>query len=272
MNSKQLSLLILLTAANFTTQSPLSPVTPSSTVIGIPTISITTSSVCNVEGSPELNFTAGGFLPVGTYSYVDPLQCQYVCATTTPCQFFSWNTTPSAFNNGNCQLWSPASDPLGFPGGVKPGNTSVFFSSKIGVSCYNVVHVNSTESVPFRAEEGVWVNTAVDDCGIEGTATDAWNQNMEYTFNYTSILTCQQECDTEEGCLSYSWNTNTTGDNCAFTYAWVAGSIIPGKTGVYFSDATRVTSNPCFSNAPFGTTKTTTRELDSGERKLKARF
>ena len=66
-------------------------------------------------------------------------------------------------------------------------------------------------------------------------------------------MTCQQMCDTEDGCISYGYDTNAKEGNCAMSYQWVAGAVTPGKTGVWFSDGTRKTGYKCFDDRPFGT-------------------
>jgi hypothetical protein len=171
----------------------------------------------------------------------------YSCQTTTFCQAYSWNTSADAFADGNCRLWAGA---LGDIGIVPDNETGTFFSGKYG-GCNSVVVVNSTSSVPFGPEDGVYVNTAVDDCSIEGTASNQYSRSSEGSYTYDSVLTCQSECDTVDGCTSYSW-TPITG-SCQFWYSWVAGEIVPGETGTYFSDGLRKTGNPCYSNKPFGT-------------------
>ena len=61
-------------------------------------------------------------------------------------------------------------------------------------------------SAPFYGEDALCINRAVYDCGSERTATAEYEQYNEYSFNYSSILTCQDECETEDGCVSYSYD------------------------------------------------------------------
>jgi hypothetical protein len=107
-------------------------------------------------------------------------------------------------------------------------------------------------SAPFYGEDGLYINRAVYDCGIEGTATPEYESYNEYSFNYSSILTCQDECDTEDGCISYSYDYKATDGNCRMHYQWIAGRLSVGNTGVFFSDGSRKTGYKCFDKKAFG--------------------
>ncbi|RDL32080.1 uncharacterized protein BP5553_09482 [Venustampulla echinocandica] len=218
--------------------------TPTPTIVGLPAIATITNTNCNVEGS----LPAESIPYHNEMSYYDPLQCMYACMQTTFCQSYSWNTTDAAFNNRNCFLYSSAGIP-GLP--VVAGETGVFFSGKSS-SCYKVAPPKKMTSKPFAGERGVYVNTAVSDCGIEGSLASSAGTSPPANYRYDSVLDCQALCDSENGCTSYSWDTNTTGNNCAYSYAWLAGRIVPGRTGVYWSEGAEKTGYPCFSDKPVG--------------------
>lgn len=218
--------------------------TPTSTMVGLPAITSTTNALCNIEGSFATSTTTPQHYIGGQF---DVLDCMYTCQVTTFCQAYSWNMSDSAFADGNnCGLWAGGLAAIS----IDRGSTGLFFSAK-SAGCNSVVKINSTSSVPFIPEKNVWVNTAVDDCSIEGTASDHYLRSSEGSYIYDSVLTCQKECDTVDGCTSYSWTPST--GSCRFWYSWLAGEITPGETGVYFSDGLRKTGNPCYSDKPFGT-------------------
>jgi hypothetical protein len=74
-----------------------------------------------------------------------------------------------------------------------------YFSGKDGCSDVVLAH-NRNISAAFYGEEGLYNNRVVYDCGIEGTAVPEDENDEEYGFNYSSILTCQNVCDTEDAC------------------------------------------------------------------------
>jgi hypothetical protein len=115
-----------------------------------------------------------------------------------------------------------------------PSNSSgVYFSTR--GDCISVVpSYNSNISAPFYGEDGLYINRAVHDCGIEGTANAEYQRYNEFAFNYSSILTCQDECDTEDGCISYSYDYGASDGNCRMYYQWIAGVVTLGNTEVRF--------------------------------------
>ncbi|KAE9364378.1 hypothetical protein N431DRAFT_421305 [Stipitochalara longipes BDJ] len=243
-------LLLLTTWAQVTTQTVLDPVSstrilhPTSTVIGLPAVTTTSTSVCNVQASiPEEIQERHS---QGVLSEFTPMACLYRCLTTTSCYSWSWNSSAAALNNSNCRMWSAD------VGEFTPSNTTgVYFSVRDG--CIGVVPAYTRNiSAPFYGEDGLYINRAVYDCGIEGTATAEYEYYNEYSFNYSSILTCQDECDTEDGCISYSYDYGAKDGNCRMHYQWIAGRIAVGNTGVFFSDGSRKTGYKCFAPKPFG--------------------
>lgn len=248
----KISLLLLATLANALPQTPTTPSntptdTPTPTIIGLPAITSITNSDCNNEGYAPTSSTTPYHSLGFTY---DVLSCVYGCQITTYCISYSWNTSSAAFASGtNCGFWNGFLDGIGF---IPSPGTGAFFSNKYAAGgvypgCYGVEKVNSTSSTPFPPEEGVWVNTGVDDCSIQGTATADYGQGEEGSYTYGSVLTCQEECNTVDGCTSYSWTPGT--GSCQFSYSWVAGEIVPGETGTWFSDAQAKTGNACYSNS-----------------------
>jgi hypothetical protein len=138
-------------------------------------------------------------------------------------------------------------------GEFTPSNTSgVYFSVRDG--CIGVVPAyNRNISAPFYGEDGLYINHAVYDCGIEGTANAEYERYSEYAFNYSSILTCQDECDTEDGCISYSYDYGASDGNCRMHYQWTAGLVTPVQnTGVFYSDGSRKAGYKCFATKLFG--------------------
>jgi hypothetical protein len=242
--------LLLMAWARLTIQEVLEPSSttrilhPTSTIIGLPAVTTINTSSCNVQASipesdPRKNFE-------GTSEFT-PMACLYRCLVTTSCQYWSWNSSAAALNNSNCMMWRTG------PENLTPSNTSgLYFSSKRG-NCVGVVPAyNLNISAPFYGEDGLYINRAVYDCGIEGTATPEYERYNEYSFNYSSILTCQDECDTEDGCISYSYDYGAKDGNCRMHYQWIAGRVSVGNTGIFFSDGSRKTGYKCFSNKPFG--------------------
>jgi hypothetical protein len=86
-------------------------------------------------------------------------------------------------------------------------------------------------SAPLYSEDGLYINRAVHDCGIEGTANAECERYNEYSFNRSSILTCQDECETEDGCISCSYDYGPKGGSCRMHYQWIAGRVSVGNTG-----------------------------------------
>jgi hypothetical protein len=246
----QLLVLLLMTWAQLTTQTVLDKASSTrilhatSIIIGLPAITTTSTSVCNVQASIPEEFQERH--SQGAFDEFTPMACLYRCLITTPCYSWSWNSSAAALNNSNCMMWSAD------VGDFTPSNTSqVFFSVRDG--CIGVVPAyNRNISAPFYGEDGLFINRAVYDCGIEGTATAEYESYNEYSFNYSSIATCQDECDTEDGCISYSYDYGAKNGNCRMYYQWIAGRIVVGNTGVFFSDASRKTGYKCFATKAFG--------------------
>lgn len=96
-------------------------------------------------------------------------------------------------------------------------------------------------SAPFYGEDALCINRAVYDCGSERTATAEYEQYNEYSFNYSSILTCRDEC------ISYSYDDGPKEGSCRMLYQWIAGRVSVGNTGgVFFSDGSRETDYKLF--------------------------
>jgi len=223
---------------SFAAASKIARDKPTSTIIGLPEITATHNENCNVQGSVP---------PSSTVQYTvetdyTVLQCMYTCLVTTFCQTYSWDASAST---NNCHLYASSISGLS----LTPGNSSTYFSAKYS-SCNAVSKKNSTSNIPFTPEKGIYVNTGVSDCGIEGTADEKYGGSNVGVHTYDSVLTCQRECDLEQNCTSYSWEPST--GRCVFEWYWVAGHVTPGKTGVWFSDAGGKTGNTCFSDKAFG--------------------
>ncbi|KAF4624643.1 hypothetical protein G7Y89_g13527 [Cudoniella acicularis] len=210
---------------------------PTSTIAGIPAITSTLNSECNIQG--HLPETTGSVVPYhSTQSFVTSIECMYACLSTTFCQAYSWNITSTSFNNKNCVLYGTSISELA----VVASNTDLFFSSKQG-SCFGVAPIQTLSTEPFAGEAGIYVNTAVNDCGVEGSSSTIPlpGQGGVSSYRYNSVMDCQALCNSENGCISYAWVTNTTGNNCAYSYTWLAGNIVEGKTGVYWSEGKQKT-------------------------------
>jgi hypothetical protein len=216
------------------------------TIIALPAVTTKSNSVdpnCNIQGSvnaSRFNLGHGGAI------YSTPLACEYDCDIITSCIMWSWNTSSAALTTGNCGHWPTDAT------SIIPGNTGVFFYYK-GSGCVGVQTPTYNASVPFEPEPGVFLNTAVDDCGIEGTADTEWTREAAYRFQYDSVLTCQMECDTEDACISYSYDYGAGNGTCIMSYKWLAERVTRGETGVWYSDGSRKTGYKCFDSKPFGT-------------------
>lgn len=205
--------------------------TPTTTVAGMPEVTSVTNSDCNIEGTPS------GSVYNGSTTYAHPLECNYACMAATFCQAYSW--TPAA--SKNCALYGGSISGLS----IKPGKSGVFYSGKRS-GCFGIAPIKTPSSAPFAGEEGIEVNTAVNDCGIEGSSANL-QPGLTTSYKYKSIMECQSLCNSQDGCISYSWNTTSTGNNCAFFYTWLAGNIVEGSTGVYWSEGKGKTGYDCFS-------------------------
>ncbi|KAH6683906.1 hypothetical protein B0J14DRAFT_571674 [Halenospora varia] len=205
--------------------------TPTTAVVGMPEVTSVTNSECNIEG------TAMGSVYNGSGTYSHALECNYACKSLTLCQAYSW--TPNAVKK--CALYYGAISALS----ITPGKSGVFYSAKTS-GCFGVAPIETPSSAPFAGEEGIEVNTAVNDCGIEGSSANL-HPATEASYRYKSIMECQNLCNGEDGCISYIWNTTATGKNCGYVYTWLAGNIVEGSTGVYWSEGKGKTGYDCFS-------------------------
>jgi hypothetical protein len=93
----------------------------------------------------------------------------------------------------------------------------------------------------FYGDEFLCINRAVHDCGIEGAANSAYKHYNEFAFNYSSISTCLNECNTEDGCFSCTYDYGVRERDCRMYYQWDCGVGDAGKTGY-----------KCVDNRPFG--------------------
>lgn len=98
-----------------------------------------------------------------------------------------------------------------------------------------VLAYNRNISAPFYGEEGRYINARYI-CGGEGTAVSEYENYEEHAFNYSSILTCQDECDAEDTCICYSYDHGASDGKCEMHYAWIAGLVTPKRNtgGVLF--------------------------------------
>ncbi|KAE8448743.1 hypothetical protein EG329_008958 [Mollisiaceae sp. DMI_Dod_QoI] len=229
----------------------------------------TAVSGCNVQGTANSSFR-NRFL--NEFQAADILQCQHFCQRTTACAEYSFNT--SSTTEGNCLLYSSGDDNHS---DVAKGKTGVFFSKKNlndgSDHCYSDAPISIRVSETIKShipslvlEERsspsptptLYIKSNASDCNIEGSmgsAMQSSNSNATATL-LNSVLDCQQLCQRNSTCYSYSWQAMAdSACKCTLYSTWMLqtpGAVDVGDTGVWFSDKYVVDGTLwCYSSTPF---------------------